>query len=272
MISVKARKLLIPYLAVTLIYSVPIKLLSGYYSSSSHPLRDIFVGQILGQGNTYLWFLTALFLIFILTYLLERIIKNKAAVFSVFLLLFVLNTMDVSSRFGYTVNVLGDVAYYGLSFYIGCCFENIREKVNNKAQSHAFIWCAGSFLAVVAVTLLTAVLPDGPSFAFVKKLGVFCRSVSICFMIYMVSFLLSRTGLLANKAIKMIRENTFGLYLYSDPLNYAILSLATMWFGNAVFVSNVGSLLFIASRFFLTAGIALLISLLCKKCKLKYLA
>lgn len=65
----KGKRLLIPFVIVSLLYTIPIKYLCGYYNGSQNIIKDIFVGQILQQGNTHLWFLPTLFCIFVIVYI-----------------------------------------------------------------------------------------------------------------------------------------------------------------------------------------------------------
>ena len=64
----KARRLLIPFLFTTLLLSVPLKYMSGYYSESANVLKDIVLGQFLLMGNSHLWFVVSLFWIFLIYY------------------------------------------------------------------------------------------------------------------------------------------------------------------------------------------------------------
>lgn len=72
LLNKKSKSLLIPFGAVTVLYSVPIKFISGYFNQSNDIVKDIFVGQILIQGNTHLWYLLTLFAIF-----MEKEYKDK---------------------------------------------------------------------------------------------------------------------------------------------------------------------------------------------------
>lgn len=76
LISIKAKKLLIPFFVVTLCYVVPLKMLSGYYAGSTNLWTDILVGQVLLEGNNHLWFLPALFAIFLMVYFANRLLPN----------------------------------------------------------------------------------------------------------------------------------------------------------------------------------------------------
>lgn len=69
----KAKRLLLPFVLTTLLLSVPLKYLGGYYSQSSNILQDIIFGQFLLMGNSHLWFVVSLFWIFVIYYSLHSI-------------------------------------------------------------------------------------------------------------------------------------------------------------------------------------------------------
>ena len=71
-VSNKARRLLVPFLFTTLLLSVPLKYMSGYYSESANVLEDIVLGQFLLMGNSHLWFVASLFWIFLIYYGLHQ--------------------------------------------------------------------------------------------------------------------------------------------------------------------------------------------------------
>ena len=68
----KGRRLLFPFLYTTLLVSIPLKYISGYYQDSVHVLQDIFMGQLLLMGNSHLWFVFSLFWIFLIFYVLYK--------------------------------------------------------------------------------------------------------------------------------------------------------------------------------------------------------
>ena len=72
LIKNKTTRLLIPFLLVSVFYSFPLKYISGYWKGTESVIKDFFVGQILLQGNTYLWFLPALFILFLLFYVIIK--------------------------------------------------------------------------------------------------------------------------------------------------------------------------------------------------------
>ena len=83
-LSVKAKRLLIPYVFCTLFWVIPIKALSGYWSNSASLLKDIIFGQLFLYGNSHLWFLWVLFIVTVITWMFRKneIVRLLIALFS----------------------------------------------------------------------------------------------------------------------------------------------------------------------------------------------
>ena len=80
LLAKKGKRLIIPFIIVTLVYSTPLKYISGYYSRSINIFKDVSIGQILIQGNTHLWFLPTLFCIFVIAYIYIYTAKQVTAI------------------------------------------------------------------------------------------------------------------------------------------------------------------------------------------------
>ena len=94
----KANRLLLPFLFVTLFWSIPLKYLSGYWHGSFQEIvYQIFFGQILMSGsyNSHLWFLQTLFLIFILAYIVEKFDLRKYKIQFISILVLVLSLIHI---------------------------------------------------------------------------------------------------------------------------------------------------------------------------------
>lgn len=253
----KAKRLLIPFGAVTLLYAIPIKMVTGYWSSSSNLLRDAGVGQLLLQGNTHLWFLPTLFCAFIVVYLLQKLSWPDWAVFALLL------AAHAVSRF-IPINAVSYVFEYTVWFYCGYLFEGYRKKVNVSAIKRNVIIAVVLFLVVFAVNRrIGSKLIRIPSGVILSLLGMYIA--------YVLSYWLSNTKLCETRLYKGLVRNSFGLYLYSDPLNYAVLAVSAVCFGSFAFTTNTGILMMFALRFALTMTGAYAVSELIRKTKVKYL-
>ena len=258
-----------PFIVVTLFYSVPLKYISGYYSNSGNIFKDVVVGQVLVQGNTHLWFLPVLFVIFIIIYALEKTLRNSAGG-GIALSLFVASYASVFIPIGIVSNAL----YYALWFYAGYRFEDYRENINANLKKRPRIIIL--FIIVFLCSgLLRKLLSDWaetlPICSVLERCVRYICAVFGCGLVYSISYFLSKTNITKWRLFKVIRTNTLGLYLYSDTWNYIILNIATTLFGSTVFVTNTGSALIYFSRIAITFSIALAVSMVLKKIKVKYI-
>lgn len=253
----KAQRLLIPFVAVTFLYSAPLKYTSGYYSGSDSVLKDILIGQFLVQGNTHLWYLLSLFFIFIFIFYLEKLpIKNQMIKY---LILF---TLFIAGHF-VPIKLIEYVMVYSFWFYTGFLFESVREKYNEKISilltSVKCVVLAVLF-DIIRIKLSLDIIPGELLFAFLGMSAV-----------YDICFLLTKTKLADTGLFNLFARDSFGMYLYSDSLNYVILAFAVSEFGSWIFNDNFGSLLFIGSRIIITTLVSVLISELLRKLKIKYI-
>ncbi len=265
----KIPKLIIPFIVVTVVFQIPIKYLGGYYDESENIFKDMFVGQFLIQGNTHLWFLPTLFVIFILVYLLEKFVKIKL---KYKLLLFAVISIFHSFI---PIALLNHIIQYLFWFYAGYCFEIERENLNNRIKHRKTIsLLLTCILFIISIAILKLLIPEDNS-VLIKLLTnimeLLCGALGCC-IVYILSYLLTYTKILDNLLFKLIRQNTLGLYLYSDMWNYVILAIGVELFGSWIFISNIGSALFIFARIILTFVISLLISIILKKMKIKYIS
>lgn len=83
LVKIKARKLLVPCLIVWLFWNIPLKYLSSYYNDV---IFYKWFAQILMPYNVYLWYLEALFFVFIIAYILEirfKFSENKITIIGI---------------------------------------------------------------------------------------------------------------------------------------------------------------------------------------------
>ena len=264
----KAKKLLIPFIAVALCYSVPLKYISGYYTQSKNLVKDIFVGQVLIQGNTHLWFLPTLFLIFTGAYFIDRYFKISRKILFVSLLIASLASAVMP------VLLLKQLMQYAFWFYAGYCFEERRPEINLSIEKHPYSGWLYVF-GFILIQCLCQALPEYPGKDVFDVMQYLCRFLCAgfgCCIVYFISHFLAETNIAKQKLFLTLRNNTMGLYLYSDPWNYVILYLAVKYFGNKVFVTNSGAAMLFFCRFIITFAIGLAVSVALRKHKIKYLA
>ncbi len=259
----KAKRLLIPFLVVSMVYAFPVKLLTGYYNGSANVLWDFVVGQLLVQGNTYLWFLPTMFLDFLICYLLERYIKIP----KVLKLLVLAVLSEVFYKF--EIQLISYAMQYAVWFYAGYCFEDVRHKIDGKGK--ALYGIIGCFLAVL-IYLGSRLLPGGLATGLCAYFGIrWLVPVMMGLSLYLISCKLAQTPLVSSRFYGALSRNSFGIYLYSDPMNYVVLFAASRWCGGFLFGNVFGAGILYLLRIVLSATTGLTISAILHRCRLKYL-
>ena len=261
----KAQNLLIPFFVVTLCYVTPLKYFSGYYAESKDILRDIFMGQILLQGNNHLWFLPTLFLVFLLIYTLEHRLPIRSTIKQAILFVAYCFSSFVP------IALIRLPLNYAVWFYAGCCFEDKREEINCRIEQRPLKLMFVAGIWVILAVIISRLMPSEGVFLLISKITSAVCALLGCYVIYGCSYLLTKTKLSKSTVFGLIRKNTLGLYLYSDPLNYVILFLAVQWFGGSVFSTNLGALCLCGARFVMTTVVSYGVTYILRKCKIKYL-
>lgn len=262
----KAKRLLIPFLVVSVCYSFPLKLLSGYYASSDSVLLDFLLGQLLVGGNTHLWYLPAMFVDFLICYVLEVHVKLPKLLKLAALAVLSLLMWRILEPVNLVVNPLRFVVW----FYAGYCFESVRKQVGR--------YCGGLqgvilFTAMTVVFLISRQLldPFGLS-GVVRQIGLKLVVPAMAGLsLYALSCGLANTDLIRGKVYDLFSRNTFGIYLYSDPVNYVVLCIGAGLCGPFLFANGVGVFVLYALRILITLGCSVLVSELLRRCKVKYI-
>lgn len=258
LVKSKWKRLLIPFLGVSIFYSIPLKYLSGYWNNSVHTLHDILFGQLLLLGNTHLWYVLSLFWIFMVFYFIEpfNLLKHKW-VWGLLLLLSWLGRYMEALGMGFMgfSPAMEHLLYFSIGFY---AFNWINK---NKPRSIRFYL---SFLVGLFIFYLI----------FVKCQPLFPQATSVAK--YPVITLLALLGggnalglskklsnkMRSHKFITLLKNNTYELYLYSDPLNYVLIACLPYFISGCFLESNVTAISLFFIRFIFTTVGALLVSLL----------
>lgn len=259
----KAKRLLVPFLLVGTLYVFPMKGISGYYAQSENVIWDFLMGQILIQGNTHLWFLPAMFVDFLICYCAEVYLARipRAAKLAI---LAVLSGL----MWDFPINLIAYPLRYAVWFYAGYSFEQVRHRVDKVASG---LYGVCGCVLTAAVYLGARCLPAGQLWS---ALGYLCIKWMVPVLagisLYMVCCELSRTRMVDSDVYRFFADKSFGIYLYSDPVNYLVLALAATWAGEFFFGDAIGiwSLYFL--RIGLGVGVALGISTLLKRYKVPY--
>lgn len=259
LIKNKATRLLIPFFIVSVFYSFPLKYISNYWSGSENVIKDFFVGQILLQGNTHLWFLPTLFILFLLFYGI-----TKANVLSPIVVVVGVVLNYICDNI--TISILKDICMYFIWFYVGYLFENCRNRIKN---NHIVVYGASSIICF----LIAFIMEKHCNVRILSYIIGFLLTMFGMFATYTISYILAKnTSFSKSSLYNMILKNSFGLYLYSDPINYVVIFILATIVGEFILSTDFGVAILFALRFFVSFGVALVISKVFKKCRVKYLA
>ena len=219
----KAERLLIPFVAVSLFLNIPIKYVSGYWSGSDNVISDIICGQILLMGNSHLWFVVALFWIIIGYYIIEnKGIKKNIILWAILLLI-----SWIGWYLEFKNNFLGlPAAMKHLIFFaFGYNYLPKISMYKNRTRSIIFWMCGWIVISTTFIILCSrfsgAIL--------VKLLKPVMFSILAFMGIYLMLLLSQRFCKYFTRgpshSISFFKNNTYELYLYSDPFNYLLIYL-----------------------------------------------
>ena len=262
LLSAKFFRLMVPFLIVSLLYSVPIKYASQYFLESENLVKDIVVGQLLLQGNSHLWYLATLFGIFGVFYWIAPLLSKKP-----WLVISIMYGANFLGKY-IKIHIISYMMTYLLWFSLGYLFEGKRTLWNQKL-SLKFEGASGVlFLILYCLDRYTAVGDFWLSHFLLSTLLVLTGSACI----YCICLFISGTSLKESGMYRTFLGVTLGIYLYSDPLNYLVLKCGISLLGTEIFTNNACAAVFIMLRFALTLMASLLISLMLKRLKVKNLA
>lgn len=268
LINDKTKRLLFPFFLVTIACSVPIKIFSGYYRLSDNLMKDVFIGQILMQGNTHLWFLPTLFFCYVIIYIIERQTRINRKKFCI-----AFAAISFMS-FSMPVVLISNIMQYIFWFYIGYCFEKCRHRINNVIKKYPTVSVL-SFILTILLTYVTKKIPNPPGldlYIFAREALSMPTAAIGCFAAYSICLTISETSLPKSKAFGLFRKNTLGLYLYSDPLNYVILSVFVAYMGSWPFTTNIGAFSIYLIRLLIPSVIAFIICSVLRRIGIRYLS
>ena len=252
----KAKRLLIPFFTVWLLWNLPIKYFAEYYLNIS--LQKMLL-QLALPSCVYLWYLESLFLIFLIMRFIQSVnIKIQSLIV---LCLWCIGVCLFKELDEY--HVLGDPFYYLGWFYIGYEIENIIKFFQKYRLWNCKLISAIAFADFV-IFLLVRYLKDEIIYFW------FSSTILPLFMIIILNYLVRAINP-HGKFLEKASGYCFGIYLYAEPLNYLILYLFYEYCGIEYFGTNIGAAVIYFSRIFITPIIAICITWALKKMKLKYL-
>lgn len=260
LMSAKSKRLLIPFFSITFFYAFPLKWLSGYFQNDKPLIVNLLVGELLLQGNSYLWYLVTLFCIFILFYLL---LKLRIPPFGILGICLMLNLISYLVDVHLIQYICRQIIWFSVGFY----FDESREKINFRIKKSVCILNGIVFVVIFGMNTFLKLSQCAPM-KFMMNLAV--AFLGCCF-VYTLSYLLTKTKITNNKFFQFTAQNSFGLYLYSDPMNYLFLLWSTTWFGSVLFSNNAYALFYITIRILINFAVGYVLTTLLRKFGCKYI-
>ena len=168
--------------------------------------------------------------------------------------------------------LLQNVLFYLIYFYIGFLFEGKRKEINEMIDTHTI---KNYMYSIILLGILFILLERYDCvvkyFEVVHKILRMILAILEIYVVYITAYKLSKINTIAkNKIIETISKYSFGIYLYSDPLNYIILFISNNYFEQYM-SSAIGITTLFFFRVFATLGVAMGITYVLRKTKIKYI-
>ena len=256
LVTNKSERLLLPFLFTFLFWEAPLKYIAGWWQGSNIDiLYQIIVGNILmyGNSNSHLWFLQALFIIFILAYFIERgeLRRNPIKFMCVIILLSFVGRYAESHHYR-LLNIQTSLIYLSW-FYVGFYFECYREKINSFVKTHV------KWKVLIAATLfypmivyLNGKLPGASRYLSYYPIAIWGMFVTYCLCYKALQITPPHCLTFVNK----ISSYSYGLYLFSCPPNYIIIKAVAYFDISCYFASDAFTVGIYLFRFLFTTAVA----------------
>ncbi len=248
--SDKARRLLLPYLGIALLYLLPIRLLVGFWDYRSMNAFDL-LQKLATTGDVgHLWFLPAIFLTFMLSEVILGIFerlplckKSPAICFGVASFLFYLEGYRIGFGYAPLLNAFHYMLYFAGGYFV-CSQKAFFEKLYAVRPLK---------LCMLAVNIIAAVI-------FVAS-----ERSSVAFeLLLKVLSILNIFKLMPNKSCSFLEktdQNSFGIYLFHSPLVYITYSI----------IPNASPIIVVFVNLIVFGSVAYLLTDLVRRTKLKFL-
>lgn len=203
-ITLKAKRLLIPYFAFGLLYITPVMLFLGFDKSSyfSYAVNGI----LLSRNSRHLWFILTLFWIFLSTVMVRHLFRKIPAFIQLMISAAVLVfSFKVSPDFQ-----LRSAMYYQFYFYSGCILDRYFDSIAGQIKK---LRCFVFVLPMIQAVSLFIMQTEYTKIIF---------SLTGILMMLSISVLFDFTKLKESKLYKISAKNSFGIYLFHPMLLYFV--------------------------------------------------
>ena len=258
----KIPRLIIPYFLVSILYNIPILWCSNYFGGSVYNV----ILYLIGFGKNHLWYLEALFIIFVLTYACNSIligfmkIQKRTAIAVMMIpavLMYLLN--DYIKIYVTEIAYIDRVAKYWMWFLIGMFFVEFEDNIKRALKDKTILKISGVFGAWMFSFLL---VDKGKRFFLFEE-----QIFGIFFWYFICYWIINRfPKVLNNRILKLINMYSMDIYLYGVPVNYIIMTML-IHIDDATHMNNITSLFLYVLRIFMQIIVGIAIPSILKKLK-----
>ena len=224
----KFKRLIVPFLFIGILYSIPIKYIIGMMESS---IINNIKSFILGLNTGHLWYLLMLFDIFIIFYLCEKFILNKK--YSIILNLILFSILYISSGFFTNIFQINRAIQYSTFFYLGYEFFRSKDKLILKLEelkSQSILIMTPILIAISLVLILVSKMKLSSimlsKFFSLINVVIAMICITICYLIvYLINNRMKNIIIKEkiDKLINIIGKYSFNIYLLHEPIIFIIL-------------------------------------------------
>ena len=263
-INKKFKRLIIPYIAYGILYTIPMKLFARYYTLKVIPyaiINETLLGKNIIQ---HIWYLPTLFFITILFFIIYNcIMKKDTKRLCIFLLILSLFCQEIEITFP-------GIKYLPILFIffsLGAIFEENRIKIEEKLKYKSFM-----FLFIICIIPLLYKLDETINIVYISSLINCILILSIIVAIIFISYAICKVKPIINsKIFKLINKYSFDIYILGDPLNYIVLLLVSLLGLTHMYQTIKGTIALILTRTIGIMIVTIIMSIIISKIKkMKY--
>lgn len=224
----KLKRLIVPFLFIGILYSIPIKYIIGMIEGN---IINNIKSFILGLNTGHLWYLLMLFDIFIIFYLYEKFILNKK--YSIILNLILFSILYISSGFFTNIFQINRAIQYSIFFYLGYEFFRSKDKLIlklEKLKSKSILIMTPVLIAISLVLILVSKMKLSSimlsKFFSLINVVIAMICITICYLIvYLINNRMKNIIIKEkiDKLINIIGKYSFNIYLLHEPIIFIVL-------------------------------------------------
>jgi fucose 4-O-acetylase-like acetyltransferase len=199
----KAKRLLVPFFAVALVWMIPIRLMCHYSAWDNLRYCEIFKRVLLGIDSGHLWFLPTLFMIFVIAFIIFPHVNNKNIDCLVLIISFLGSLIAQRIPAILFLNTIASSLYWFCLGFEVCKYKGKLGKLSG-IKSYSLAFTSG------AIMILTS-LWGGTVCKVVQKMAV---------TFLLIALYNCMSGRKCSSICKKISDESMGVYLLHSPLVY----------------------------------------------------